>query len=1784
MVLAAGSPHAAGNLPESMKTRLSSGLLLILAALVPAPARAQSPHVGMYAGDLMIELSGPFNSGPNASGRMIFNVFPDGTVAEIGGDPVGTVSAGGGIIWEQPNTFHFTTGSIADGRLFSQSSTTENTLTRTLTIEAALLGGAFPAGQTFTNQLVDLSPANGYRDHHHVIAANGGFIAVGKSGAVALSDDGLTWRRSAAPTARDLKAVAFGNGIYLAAGDHGTLFTSTDGVNWVPRNTPFTFNHGITGVAFGGGKFVISSQFSNIATSVDGVVWDVQPTALASLLPGNLRHLDGQFVFWAGTNVRFSGDGETWSAPVNAGVQTINEVARGDDRWIAGGSWGLSASPDGSSWTLVFPSQVVRTVGFGNGRYVACLAGANGAIHYANGPGATNWRQANTAANGGQSIVFDGTRFVIAGASLGTSTDGVSWISLVRDRRGAIAPAQQIFTNSDGSRVLMNVTSSSTHPYGLGTFWVGPGGAAYLDAPGDQFPVDLGTTNDWLAAAGEYAGGAGGVIRRLQMVWNGSAFLPQVTHVNSPTTQTLRDGLNFGNQLLMVGDGGTILRFSGNDAISDGPSTTEHLRFVDYISTNNNTQLPPLTMVVGDNGTLFVRPGNTASGGWVARDTGTTANLVGIAYVTAGFSNNTDARYVAVGDDGTVISSVDSVTWVEESPLLSPVPIKRFGRVQQPFNYGAQATGDGYHVGISATANGLQSSGGPTIFSGSFGNARVTHGGDRFVMINGDRAYMSFDGRDWQTTRVLGSFRDVTYGGGVFVAVGHAPDSMYYSFDGLDWQPGNHPAFNRAFEAVTYADGRFLAVGTRGFIAASSNGIDWQEQHPNVTSNDRMFTQTASDGGNVIVAIGSNSAIISSLDGGETWTQRPDGPSGLSSITYGNGTFVLVGGNAIRRSTNGVTFTAGTNIPFNQSSTGSTPEFKHVFFANGQFVATTLSGQAYVSADAITWAERFTGVRGSVTGSAIANGQVLLATSTKVISLAIEDEGSPYVVQQPQDTGVIAGTAFTLTATAIGQGPLMFQWTRNGVPLADDARISGSKTLTLQITGAVEGDAGHYRLLVTNALGGRTSRAAEVVVVTPPVITAHPQSLTAAPNQEVVLTVAADGAPLTYQWFKNGSLMAGETHDSLVIASAAAGDAGIYTVVVTNLAGSVPSQPAAVSISSPAGGSLSLTLNTAFNANVPELRETNVVLSFGSFPAFALRQLLVQPDGKLLVAGQFEYIGSGGQTRHSLMRLNADGTLDTTFNVPTMEIDGHNSAKYAASIEQVALLSDGRIVLTGGSIQRIGGVLRSAIKSAMLNADGTLVSTFSPSLASNANPYSVAVDSSNRILYAGNNITSSRHIRRFSATGSLDSGFSGASLGHAQAMNQSLVIQSDNKPVYSAYTTDFTGISTHRTTTGGAIDATFQSANLEGPSLWVNSHTRLPDDAFLVNGAFTSVNGTPRTGVARFTANGDLDATFAPTGEIGGAGSVYATAPVVGGFYLSGGQFTTATASNLAVLRANGSLQEAPAFGSGTNILVNSVAANDAGTIAYAGGNFLTLNSLSVPKVIRFDATATGGGDPLSLAIISVSPSRGFEDGEVVVLTVAATGGSLTFQWFKDDEALAGETNLALVISNMTAADAGSYRVEVRDTTGMVPSGAITLSHTAAPAYTFANWPALLDLPEDQRGPAATPAGDDVANLIKFAIGIGPLDSAAGRIPQEVVAGLAGDESFPVVTFVRDTNAAGVVMQVEVAADLEFTGDLGSTVVGSEDLGGGLERVTLRSNARFSDQPKQFFRLKVEGS
>ena len=85
---------------------------------------------------------------------------------------------------------------------------------------------------------------------------------------------------------------------------------------------------------------------------------------------------------------------------------------------------------------------------------------------------------------------------------------------------------------------------------------------------------------------------------------------------------------------------------------------------------------------------------------------------------------------------------------------------------------------------------------------------------------------------------------------------------------------------------------------------------------------------------------------------------------------------------------------------------------------------------------------------------------------------------------------------------------------------------------------------------------------------TPPVIVSPPRGGTYLAGVPLQLTVKATGPSLAYQWFKGSSPLAGKTESTLAFASLAAGDAGTYSVTVTNPAGSAPSNPVTVALAS----------------------------------------------------------------------------------------------------------------------------------------------------------------------------------------------------------------------------------------------------------------------------------------------------------------------------------------------------------------------------------------------------------------------------------------------------------------------------------------------------------------------------------------------------------------------------------------------------------------------------------------
>jgi uncharacterized delta-60 repeat protein len=115
--------------------------------------------------------------------------------------------------------------------------------------------------------------------------------------------------------------------------------------------------------------------------------------------------------------------------------------------------------------------------------------------------------------------------------------------------------------------------------------------------------------------------------------------------------------------------------------------------------------------------------------------------------------------------------------------------------------------------------------------------------------------------------------------------------------------------------------------------------------------------------------------------------------------------------------------------------------------------------------------------------------------------------------------------------------------------------------------------------------------------------------------------------------------------------------------------------------------------------------------------AFVL-SLAVQADGKILVGGSFN--GLGGQTRNHIGRLNADGSLDSSFNPGAGASD-----PYSSSVGSLAVQADGKI-LVGGTFTNLGGQTRNAI--GRLNADGSLDTSFNPGADGGVNCLAVQAD------------------------------------------------------------------------------------------------------------------------------------------------------------------------------------------------------------------------------------------------------------------------------------------------------------------------------------------------------------------------------------------------------------------------------------------------------------------------
>ena len=263
--------------------------------------------------------------------------------------------------------------------------------------------------------------------------------------------------------------------------------------------------------------------------------------------------------------------------------------------------------------------------------------------------------------------------------------------------------------------------------------------------------------------------------------------------------------------------------------------------------------------------------------------------------------------------------------------------------------------------------------------------------------------------------------------------------------------------------------------------------------------------------------------------------------------------------------------------------------------------------------------------------------------------------------------------------------------------------------------------------------------------------------------------------------------------------------------------------------------------------------------------------MALQPDGKILIGGNFATVK--GQARFRLARLNPDGSLDAGFNVTPN-----------GSVFSVAVQPNGKIVF-GGSFTQVNGSARTAV--ARLNSNGSVDVGFAATPVSLPVAYAVAPQPDGKVVIGGNftkvdNFDRSR-IARLTVKGQLDTGFT----ANADDVVYSLALRADGT-IFAAGKFGSVGfVSRNRIAllgSAGGVDQSFGDAN---PNSTVEDVAIQPDGKVLIGGVFTQVGSGGPARLARLDANGTLDGSFVP--QLNGSVTEMALQPdgkvVVVGFF-----------------------------------------------------------------------------------------------------------------------------------------------------------------------------------------------------------------------------------------------------------------------------------------------------------
>jgi uncharacterized delta-60 repeat protein len=336
-----------------------------------------------------------------------------------------------------------------------------------------------------------------------------------------------------------------------------------------------------------------------------------------------------------------------------------------------------------------------------------------------------------------------------------------------------------------------------------------------------------------------------------------------------------------------------------------------------------------------------------------------------------------------------------------------------------------------------------------------------------------------------------------------------------------------------------------------------------------------------------------------------------------------------------------------------------------------------------------------------------------------------------------------------------------------------------------------------------------------------------------------------------------------------------------------------------------------------------------------------VNDIVEQPDGKLIIAGNFSSFNNTNSS--NIVRLNPDGTLDSSFSVGT----GFNSIVYKLSLQ-----TDGKIIVAGNFTSYNS---TSAGRIVRLNSDGSIDTSFITGTGFNNNITDIKLLPDGKMYIAGAftsyDVTTANRIIRLNENGSIDSNFiTGTGFNNSI---KSIDVDSTGKVLVAGNFTNYNSISKSfvaRINSDGSLDTTFQ--NVIGNNNISKIRAQSDGKILVLNNFFDSVLRMNNDGSADTSYNdivnlnipGTKDFIVLPNGKIllGGDFNIYENRIV----------------NSLTRLENNGSVDSSFSKGIGFDSHVNVTVMQPDGKIL-VGGNFLHYNNTAVNPIVRLNLDGT---------------------------------------------------------------------------------------------------------------------------------------------------------------------------------------------------------------------------------